>query len=454
MKKILIIDDEREMLNSLKKILSRRKDFQISLIQDAKKAIQIINTDPFDLIISDLKMKDVSGMDILDIARQKDEQYKVIIISGYGTVEASVEAMRSGASDFLEKPFSAKKLFDSIDTLLNNGTKVKSVSSAKTLSENSFEGIIYQSKEMRQVLDLVQKVAPGETSILITGESGTGKELIARAIHNLSERKLNPFVPVNCGALPENLFESELFGHERGAFTGAVQSKPGLLEFANSGTFFFDEIGDLSLPLQVKLLRMLEERKIRRVGSVEELNIDVRIVAATNKSLEKLVEQELFREDLYYRLVTLAVNIPPLRERKDDILPIAEHLLETVSRDENEGRCFFAYDAREQLESYSWPGNVRELQNVIQRAYLLRTSEAITAEELPIASSNKRSCITDDLLKLSYKEAKEKMLQEFEMSYLKHHLHKNNGNISRTAEECGIDRRTIHRLIKKEDIVI
>jgi two-component system response regulator AtoC len=261
-------------------------------------------------------------------------------------------------------------------------------------------------------------------------------------------------VPINCGALPENLFESELFGHERGAFTGAVKTKPGLLEFANNGAFFFDEIGDLSLPLQVKLLRMLEDQKIRRVGGVKEIEIDVRILAASNKNLEKLVEQKLFREDLYYRLSTLQIDIPPLRKRKDDILPIAGHILKNICNENRGVSCVFSEEAKMQLQEYSWPGNVRELQNLIQRAYLLRESDQILGQDLSLPQSHKNFTISKNLMSKSFKTAKEQLIQDFEIQYLKRHLKKHNGNISKTAEACKIDRRTIHRLIKKMDIVV
>ncbi len=454
MKRILIIDDEEEMLNSLSKILSRRPEFKLTLLQDANKALQLIASQSFDLIITDLRMKEVSGMDILEAAFQADNNNKVIIISGYGTIETSVDAIRYGAADFLEKPFTANKLFNSIDNILNAENIQKEVDHEEVPSKQIFESIIYKSEQISKIVQLIKRVSPSNTSILITGESGTGKELIARAIHNLSPRKLNPFVPVNCGALPENLFESELFGHERGAFTGAVRTKPGLLEFADTGTFFFDEIGDLGLSLQVKLLRMLEDRKIRRIGNVKEIPIDVRIVVATNKNLERLIEQNLFREDLYYRLTTMRIEIPPLRQRPDDIMPIANHILSTICKDNSGYKCSFSQEAKEQLEAYSWPGNVRELQNIIQHAYLLRSSEVIKAEDLPNSTKSNKSCITDKFLKLPYKEAKSKITQEFEIAYLKYNLQKYEGNISKTAEVCGMDRRTIHRLLKKEDIIV
>jgi DNA-binding NtrC family response regulator len=453
MKNILIIDDEKEMLISLEKILGRKKEYDLSLHQNAEEAIQALHSKKFDLIITDLRIKNISGMDVLEQALRIDPANKVIIISGYGTVEAGVEAIQKGAVNFIEKPFTAQKLYTCIHSVFDT-KNTEGTNQFKGNHYKEFEGIIYLSSEMERLLSTVRKISVGDASILISGESGTGKELIARAIHKLSSRKLNPFVPINCGALPENLFESELFGHERGAFTGAVKTKPGLLEFANNGAFFFDEIGDLSLPLQVKLLRMLEDQKIRRVGGVKEIEIDVRILAASNKNLEKLVEQKLFREDLYYRLSTLQIDIPPLRKRKDDILPIAGHILKNICNENRGVSCVFSEEAKMQLQEYSWPGNVRELQNLIQRAYLLRESDQILGQDLSLPQSHKNFTISKNLMSKSFKTAKEQLIQDFEIQYLKRHLKKHNGNISKTAEACKIDRRTIHRLIKKMDIVV
>ena len=306
---------------------------------------------------------------------------------------------------------------------------------------------------MEDVIKLVKKVAPGNFNILITGESGTGKELIARAIHDLSKRKDNPFVPVNCGALPEYLFESELFGHERGAFTGAVKKKLGLLEFANHGTFFFDEIGDMSQNLQVKLLRMLEDKKIRRVGGEEEIEINVRIIAATNKNLDNAVADKKFREDLYYRLNTIQIEIPPLRERPDDIMPLANYFISSLCSMEDSEQKGFSKEAEEILQGYSWPGNVRELQNIINRAFFLSSSSVIQSENLPLQLDSRDKKLNEEFLTPSYKEAKDKIIEKFELEYLTHHLKLNKGNITKTAENCGLDRRSIHRLINKYNII-
>ena len=450
MKKILVIDDELEMLNSLEKILSYRKDFQIELSNNSVKARELVVSGDYDVIITDLKMKEVSGIDILKAAIKKHPYAIVIIISGYGTIEASVEAIKEGASDFIEKPFTSKVLFDSIDRALLK------TSESHPSSDNEFtkiSGFIYKSQKIEEVIRLVKKVAPGNFTILITGESGTGKELIARAIHDLSKRKGNPFVPVNCGALPEYLFESELFGHERGAFTGAVKKKLGLLEFANHGTFFFDEIGDMSQNLQVKLLRMLEDKKIRRVGGEEEIEINVRIIAATNKNLDNAVADKKFREDLYYRLNTIQIEIPPLRERPSDIMPLANYFISNLCSMEDSAQKGFSKKAEEILQSYSWPGNVRELQNIINRAFFLSSSSVIQSENLPLQLGSQDKKWNDEFLTPNYKEAKDKIIEKFELDYLTHHLKLNKGNITKTAENCGLDRRSIHRLINKYNII-
>lgn len=450
-KKLLIVDDEIEMLDGLKKILSHRSEFELTFKNDPREAMQTIKTEKYDLIITDLKMNDVSGLDILRSAISTNPHGKTIMISGYGTVEASVEAMRIGAFDFIEKPFTSKKLFSCIDRALQESEGTIEVKPAE--DEESLPGIIYRSTSMKDLINLVRKISKGSMNVLITGESGTGKELIARAIHRLSKSSSDPFVPVNCGALPEHLFESELFGHEKGAFTGAVRRKPGLLEFANHGTFFLDEIGELSQTLQVKLLRMLEEKKIRRVGGEEEINIDVRIIAASNKDLLKAIKENTFREDLYYRLNTFQIEVPPLRERTEDIILLAKHIMNELCEKRDSVKRYFSPEAEEALKSYPWPGNVRELQNVIGRAYYLCSDLVIKVDDLPIPVPNQKDKIHTQYLKPNYKDAKELLLEKFEIEYLTHRLKLNNGNISKTAESCGIDRRTIHRLINKYNII-
>ncbi len=453
MPEILIIDDEEEMLTSLRKILSHKPDYMLTLINNSIHALEIVQTKYFDLIITDLKMKDVSGLDILRAAIKSFPESKVLIISGYGTIEASVEAIKDGAFDFLEKPFTSTKLFSCIDNALSKTANNRTEIDDDGNNPQKVEGIIYRSKKIDELIKIVKRTASESMTILLTGESGTGKELFARAIHNLSPRNKNPFVPVNCGTLPPELFESELFGHERGAFTGAVKTKLGLLEFANSGTFFFDEIGDLNHSLQVKLLRMSEEKKIRRVGGQNEIDIDVRIIAATNKNLEKEVAAKRFREDLFYRLDTIRINIPPLRERPEDIMPLVHYFMEKSCRRDDNPLKRFSKDAEDALEQYPWPGNVRELQNIIGRIYYLCASEIIRKEDLPFPIANIQSSAQNEFIKLDYKEAKDNIIENFEINFLTYHLKKNNGNISQTAESCGLDRRSIHRLINKYNII-
>jgi DNA-binding NtrC family response regulator len=453
MKNILIVDDDSEMLDSLNKLLSRKKDYNITLVQNENYALEITRSKKFDLIITDLQMKLISGMDILRAAHGKFPGSVVIIISGYGTIESSVKAMREGAFNFLEKPFTSQKLFDVVESALSQNSGQTEDNPDKENDNSAFTGIIYQNKSIKDIINLIHKIAPGDMNVLISGESGTGKELFARAIHKLSNRDAHPFVPVNCGALPENLFESELFGHERGAFTGAVKTKPGLLEFANHGTFFLDEIGDLNLNMQVKLLRMLEDNKIRRVGGEKELDIDVRIIAATNKDLEIAIQSNEFREDLYYRLNTIEIKILPLRERSNDILLIANHFLSKLSGTDGKSVYRFSSEAEKALLSYSWPGNVRELQNMVKRAFYLTSGQIIQSADLPLPKSENEIISVKNELELPYKDAKDSFIEKFEVEYLTHHIKLNNGNISKTAEACGLDRRSIHRLINKYNII-
>lgn len=451
MRHVLIVDDEIEMLTSIQKILEYSGNYEITAETDPKKAISLIAENEYDIVISDLKMGAYSGMDVLSAVQALNNQPQVIIVSGYGTIEAGVDAMREGAFDFIEKPFTAKKLLESLNRAEANLGEMQR--DADSEGSNDFEGIIFQSDVMSNIIKMVKRIAPGNMNVLITGESGTGKELIARAIHRLSHRFQNPFVPVNCGALPEHLFESELFGHEKGAFTGAVKTKPGLLEFADRGTFFFDEIGDLSLTLQVKLLRMLEERKIRRVGSTNEIKIDVRIIAATNKNLEEAVSNNSFREDLYYRLNTIHIEIPPLRDRPEDIQILARHFLKNLCEKNDRVDRTFSKKAEESLMQYSWPGNVRELQNIIERVYFLSATREILDEDLPISKGGSKYSIQKHILNNGYREAKDAVIDQFEQEYLTHHLRIFEGNISKMAQSCGLDRRSVHRLIKKYNII-
>jgi DNA-binding NtrC family response regulator len=453
MKRILIVDDEIEMLESFKKLFSHKPNFKVTVINEPLYAKTVIQQETYDLLITDLKMKNFSGLDLLKLSKKFHPDFPVILISGYGTIESSVEAMKYGASDFIEKPFTSQKLFDCIDKSLKKSKSKTEATPAEMKRINEETGLIYKSKKMENIVEMIQKIASTNINVLITGESGTGKEVLARAVHKLSKSNSDPFVPVNCGALPESLFESELFGHEKGAFTGAIKTKPGLLEFANHGTFFLDEIGEMTLPLQVKLLRMLEERKIRRVGGQEEIDIDVRIIAASNRDLQKAVTEGNFREDLYYRLCTFQIEVPPLRERTEDIMPLANHFLQEVCRENGNNEKIFSPEVEEFLMEYYWPGNIRELHNIVGRTYFLSGEQVITKNELPLPLIGTIQQSDLNTFQENYSNAKEKMLENFEIEYLTFNLKKNYGNVSKTAEQCGMDRRTVHRLIKKYNIL-
>lgn len=453
MKRILIVDDEIEMLDSLRKLFSHKPDFKVTVINEPYYAKTVIQQEVFDLLITDLKMKNFSGIDLLKLSKKYHPDCPVILISGYGTIETSVEAMRNGASDFLEKPFTSSKLFECIDKAITRKKGKQSIPINENKKIGGLTGLIYNSEKMKKIVDSIQTILPGDTNILITGESGTGKEVLARTIHQLTKSSTDPFVPVKCGDLPESLFESELFGYERGAFTGAERSKPGLLEFANHGTIFFDEIGEISLALQKKLLSIIEEKKIQRVGGTELIHADVRLIAASNKNLQKFVSDGIFSDELYKRLKTISIDMPPLRERIEDILPLANLFLQEVCREKGDTEKKFSVEVEELLESYSWPGNIRELHNIVNRAYLLNSGSVISKNDLPIPLHNHNELIPGQVIDKVYSNAKEKILENFEVEYLTHHLRNNSGNVSKTAEQCGMDRRTIHRLIKKYGII-
>ncbi len=450
MKRILIVDDEIEMLESLKKLFSLRKEFVVTAEKDFFTAKDLLKQNEYDLLLTDLKLGKKDGIELCKFAKETSPQIKVIVITGYGTIESGVEAIKSGASDFIEKPFTSRRLFDSI----NKALKDKREDEEEGGEVKNFYGLIYKSKEMEEIVKTVRRIADNDMNVVIQGESGTGKELVARALHNLSRRKEAPFVPVNSGALPENLFESELFGYEKGAFTGATKSKPGLLEFADKGTFFLDEVTDLPYSVQVKLLRMIEYKKIRRIGGQKEIELDVRIIAATNQNIEEAVKANKFRGDLYYRLANFVIEIPPLRKRRDDILPIFKHFCNELCKKDSVPPKIFTKEAEELIRSYDWPGNVREINNLINKLFIICPNEVVTAKDVRLPPLNANISLIEGIEDLPYKIAKEKVLEQFEVDYFKRLLNKYKGNISRAARECGLDRRTIHRIIKKHNFFV
>jgi DNA-binding NtrC family response regulator len=443
---ILVIDDEKEMLVSYQKILGKA-GYQVISTLSAEEALKILQGDhKISLVLCDLKMPDMDGMELLAILKQNCPHLPFIMVTGFGTLEIGIEAIKNGAYDLIEKPFTQKKLLASIETALQQIIPV----GESSLNSHGFENIVGQSEPMVKIFEMIKKVSYGNANILITGESGVGKELVARSVHKNSLRRNHPIIPINCGALPEQLFESELFGYEKGAFTGAFQSKPGLVELANGGTLFLDEICEMPQNLQVKLLRMLEERRIRRIGGQKEIAVNIRVVSATNRNLDQALNQGWLREDFFYRINTIQIHIPPLRERGTDILLLIQYFLDGLEQKYDRKITGLNPEAQKILMNYHWPGNVRELQNVIERTYYLASPPSISKSDLPSYLNKEQPLeLQFDWEKLSFKDAKDRVLENFERDYLRIQLKKFNWNISKTAEACGIDRRTIHRLINK-----
>ena len=409
-------------------------------------------------------MPEIDGLALLRRAHELDPALPVVVITAFATIESAVAAVKEGAFDYLPKTFSLDQLTIVVERALRQR---KLTLENRNLREQlqtvlGLENVVGRSPVMAQVFELVKKAARSEANILIFGESGTGKELIARAVHANSPRAAQAFVPVDCASLPENLLESELFGHEKGAFTGAVRAKPGLMEVASGGTLFLDEIGEMPVSLQVKLLRALQERQIRRVGGTVLIDVDVRIVSATNRDLREAAAKGQFREELYYRVNVIEIQLPPLRERAGDVRLLAHAFLKRYGQDRVHG---YDDDAMAILEGYAWPGNVRELQNVVERACALAEGETITRRDLPehVAAGGGRpsgagashSAIESHLAGttgIGLKEAKDRWMAVLEASYLKELLERNAGNISAAAKAAGIDRKTFHRLINKHQI--
>ncbi len=445
--RILIIDDEPDMLSACAKIITLLGNEPVP-ISDPKEAIKFLEKEEFDLIFCDLLMPDHDGMEILEICQKLAPNTPVIIFSAYGTIDRAVAAMKAGAFDFIEKPFEANNLKILIEKGLRQRNLFRErVNLLKQLEDKyHFDNIIGKSLVMRNVFEMIENVSKTDANILITGESGTGKELIARSIHARSRRKTKAFVPVNCGAFPENLFEAELFGYEKGAFTGAAHRKIGLVEFADGGTFFLDEVCELPANLQIKLLRTLQDQMLRRVGGNDLIQVDIRLISATNQNIEQALREETLRTDFYYRLNVINIHVPPLRERKEDIQLLAEHFLDKCLTTSTKKIKGFTDEVIHALENYNWPGNVRELENNIERAVTLAKDNKIVLADLSpnIPNNHPTPAFYDGT---SMIDLKHKAVKEIEKKYLLVLMEKYKGNITRVAEEAGLTRRHIHRMI-------
>ena len=450
--RILIIDDEPDMLSACAKIISVLGNDPVSA-SDVKMAVKNLEEEEFDLIFCDLLMPDHDGMEVLEICQKLAPNTPVIIFSAYGTIDRAVAAMKAGAFDFIEKPFEA----DNLKILIEKGLRQRNlfrerINLLKQLEDKyHFDNIIGKSLVMRNIFDMIENVSKSDVNILITGESGTGKELIARSIHARSQRKTKAFVPVNCGAFPENLFEAELFGYERGAFTGASHRKVGLIEFADGGTFFLDEVCELPANLQIKLLRTLQDQKLRRVGGNDLIQVDVRLISATNQNIELALKEETLRKDFYYRLNVINIQVPPLRERKEDIQLLAEHFLNKYLKSSAKEINGFTNEVVSVLENHSWPGNVRELENIIERAVTLAKDNKITITDLPPHFINSK--ISETAFDgTSLTDLKHKAIEEIEKKFLVFLMQKYKGNVTRIAQDAGLTRRHIHRMINNYKI--
>ena len=459
--RVVIVDDEPDMVENCSRILSR-VGYQCFTTTEPQRALALVEEERPDLLITDLKMPGMDGMELLKRAHELDPALPVIVITAFATIESAVAAVKEGATDYLPKNFSVEHLRVAAERALRQRhLQVENKNLREQLQEAfGLESIIGLSPAMARVFDLVKKAARSEANILVLGESGTGKELIARAIHANSPRASQAFVPVDCASLPENLLESELFGHEKGAFTGAVRTKPGLMEVAHRGTLFLDEIAELPVGLQVKMLRALQERQIRRVGGTSLIDVDVRLVSATNRDLREATVKGQFREELYYRVNVIAIQLPPLRDRAGDVRLLAHAFLKRYGQGRIRG---IDDEAMTTLERYRWPGNVRELQNVVERACALADGDTVSRRDLPdhvlgagadalVTAPGAGASPTDLGADLPLKDAKERWMAVLEASYLRQLLERHEGNISAAAKTAGIDRKTFHRLVNKHNL--
>lgn len=444
---ILIIDDDEAIRDSCKQVLTLA-GYIVKGAKDGIEGLQLFRKEFFDVVLLDLKLPDLNGMEILSQIKEDHPETPVIIITGFASIESAVEAIKQGAFNYLPKPFNPEELRVVVRKALENKKIfLENISLRKELEDiGEFDMVVGKSSEMKKVLDIVKLVSSSESTVLLTGESGTGKELLAREIHRHSPRKDAPFVVVDCGALVETLFESELFGHVKGSFTGAHETKHGRFEVANGGTIFLDEISNISLNIQAKLLRVIQEREITRVGSTKPIKVDIRIIAATNENLADCVREGKFREDLFYRLSVVPIHLPPLRERKDDISVLGDYFLAKYNKRTKKKIKSISPAVRHALMEYDWPGNIRELENTIERAVVLSQGDKIGLDNLMYHG------IGSSLSLLNSSVGRNKTIEEVEKEYIQIILQSRHGNKSKAAKILGIDRKTLWAKIKKYGI--
>lgn len=454
MTKILLIDDEIEIIKGRSKTI-KNLGYECLTAQNGKDAIKIIKEQSPDIILTDIKMPEGDGFFVLNAAKEIAPDIPIIVFTGHGSIYSAVEAMKSGAFDYIQKPVTK----DIIQVILKKAIEFRCLKEENLKLKKQFkqkyqlDNVVFKSSIMAEIAKRVIKAALSEANVLVYGETGTGKEMIARNVHLKSNRKDKPFIPIDCVSLPPNLMESELFGFEKGAFTGALKMKPGLMEIANGGTLFFDEITELDYNLQAKLLRALQENQIRRIGGTKLIDVDVRVISATNQNPENAVKEKLLRKDLYYRLNVIQISMPPLRERKDDIPALVQHFIAEFNPGVANEIKGITKEVMHCLRKYNWPGNVRELKNVMHQAMSMAEQNIITLAELPENMQNGNISLLDDVFQAkSFQQAKEKCLNEFYKKYVGYLLKKYDGNISKVARECGLSRWTIYRIIENIDL--
>jgi DNA-binding NtrC family response regulator len=458
--RILIVDDEEDMLEGLRRILNQHlPEMEVTTASRARQALRLVRQVPVDLILLDIRMPEIDGFELLESLRKEDPWLTVIMMTAYGSIEIAVEAMKRGAYDFITKPFNKEPLLRAVRKGLERNRLIRENRHLRLrlADTDGFAGLVGQSHAMRSLFEKIQAIAQTDYAVLIRGESGTGKELVARAIHALSKRQQRPLVSVSCPAIPEHLLESEFFGHRRGAFTGADRDHIGLFEEAHGSSLFLDEIGDIPVALQIKLLRALQEQEIKPLGASKTLKVDVRILSSTNQDIEAKIRDRSFREDLYYRLNVVTLKTPSLAEIREDIPLLANHFSRLACSELGLPSKRFTAGALEELMRRPWPGNVRELQNLVRRVVTFSPESIIRSEELRAlegvggAASGDRACLEVDAGEDigSYNQAKERLVKQFMFSYVSHLLEKTGGNVSRSAELSGLGRASLQKIMRR-----
>ncbi len=453
--KIMIVDDEEDMLHLLERAVRADLGCEVTISPSASTALGIIEEAPYDVVLLDIRMPGMDGMEALERLKQRQKDLTIVMMSGHGTIDLAVEAMKIGAYDFLTKPFDLDKVMLTLGKAVERSLLLKRNKElqSRIREKEVFHELVAGSPAMIKTFEKINLFSKTNETVLITGPSGAGKDLASRAIHAAGPRADKPYIAVNCPNLPESILESELFGYKKGAFTNATSDKDGLFWEARGGTIYLDEIGDISIGLQTKLLRVLQEKEIRPLGANRPVKIDVRIIASTNQDLGKKMEEKLFREDLFYRLNVLALEMPPLKDRKEDIPLLVEHFLKKYCKEFNKDLKRLAPELDQLIKNHPWPGNVRELENIIRRAILLCNGDVIEPEDIEWSDKNDEQClVSEDIRDLPYKKAKEVVLERFHHEYLGAALTSKNGNVTQTAKELGLERQALQQVMRRYGI--